>query len=437
MITIINELNLENGSNYKISILKKYSGDELLKRILKMTYDKVQYNYGVGKTTLLKLNINPTGVDMGLENALSILEFEFCSRKVTGNAAIARLEEVLSNLSESNRYVIEKVIERDLRTNLGKTQINKVFKDLITKPVYMRCDTYSHNTAKNIKFPAFVQLKADGTFREFTVQDSEVSSRSRSGEEYIYPVIFESMKSFPDGVYTGELTIDGIHNRAESNGLINSDTPPHDKIILELWDYITPEEYTNAANRVKNKIPYIKRFDTLIDIVKETKNIKIIPYKIVSSIQEALQQTSEWMSAGFEGSILKDLNGLYRDGTSKHQLKLKLEISVEMRCVGFLDGNPGTKREGKVGSIIFENDERTIRGRCSGFTDDELDCFTADKERYIGRILEVQFNDLTKGSNNDYYSLSHPRFIEWRSDKTETDSLEKAFKLREMAMQLS
>jgi hypothetical protein len=49
----------------------------------------------------------------------------------------------------------------------------------------------------------------------------------------------------------------------------------------------------------------------------------------------------------------------------------------------------------------------------------------------------VQFNDLTKAEGNDYYALSHPRFIEIRSDKDETDTLEKVQMLREMAMDLT
>jgi DNA ligase-1 len=437
---IINELNESNSSNYKLDVLKKYKDHLLLQRVLKMALDKVQYNFVVGKKSLEKLfemtMVWDNSKFMSLEDALDILENEFCTRKVTGNAALDRLYSIFTNISMDDNEIITKIINRDLKINVGKTQINKVFKDLITKPVYMRCDTYSDKTAKNIKFPAMVQLKADGTFREFTVTDGDVFCRSRSGEEYEYPIIFESMRLFPDGVYTGELTIEGIYNRAESNGLINSDNPPHDKIILELWDYITPEEYQNASKKIKNKTPYEKRFLSLLDIIKETKNVKIIPYVYVKNIQEALKQTSIWMTQGFEGSILKDLNGVYRDGTSKEQLKLKLEISVEMRCVGFLDGTKGTKREGKVGSIIFENDEGSIKGRCSGFSDIELDNFTENKDFYIGKILEVQFNDLTKGTGNDYYSLSHPRFIEWRNDKNETDSLEKVFKIRDAAMLL-
>ena len=441
--SIIQELNIENGSNYKIKILQKHKDNELLKRVLRMTYDSVAYNYGVGKTTLAKLNYsNKFGEELSLEQTLDILENEFCSRDVTGNAAIERLEDVFSKLNDYTKEVVTKIIERDLKINIGKTQINKVFKDLITKPTYMRCDTYSVKTAKNISFPAVVQVKADGTYREFNVSNGIVTARSRSGEEYDYPVIFKQMEIFPNGIYTGELTVQGIHERSKGNGLINSDNPPHDDIVLELWDFISHAEYNKA--RLKDKKnpctrTYQNRFEELVGIIEynQTKNVKLIPYVQVASLKEALKQTSEWMNQGFEGAILKDWSGVFKDGTSKHQLKLKLEISVEMRCTGFQEGTRGTKREGKVGSIIFSNDEGTIQGRCSGFTDDELDYFTAHQSELIGKIMEVQFNDLTKAEGNDYYALSHPRFIEWRNDKNETDTLEKAFQLREMAMELS
>lgn len=164
--------------------------------------------------------------------------------------------------------------------------------------------------------------------------------------------------------------------------------------------------------------------------------IRPIEFKIVDNLSEALQYTSEWMNEGYEGAILKDLSGVFKDGTSKHQLKIKLEISAEMRVTGFHEGTPGTKREGKVGSIEFSNDEGTIKGRCSGFNDKELDYFTDNQDELIGKIIEVQFNDLSKGANNDYYALSHPRFIQFRDDKDETDTLEKVLELREMAITL-
>lgn len=165
--------------------------------------------------------------------------------------------------------------------------------------------------------------------------------------------------------------------------------------------------------------------------------IRIIETYIVHNIKEALKITSDFMNLGFEGSILKDSSSVFRDKTNPQQLKLKLCISVEMRIIGFHEGTKGTKREGKVGSIIFGNDEGTIKGKCSGFSDTFLDEISANREAFLGSIIEVEFNDLTKATGNTYYALSHPRFIEIRHDKTETDTLEKAFQLREMAINLS
>ncbi len=440
---ILQEFNKKKSTNYKKQVLIKYQNNDLLIKILEMTYDLVRFNYGVGQTTLEKLDYEfVRDSSSSIPEVLDILENEFCSKKVTGNAAIARLQETFNKLNAEDRYVISKLIERDLRINLGKTQINKVISGLIIKPAYERCDTYSDKTAKNINFPAFQQLKADGTYREFTVQGGNVTCRSRSGERYVYPIIFKQMTSFQNGVYIGELTVRGISDRAIGNGLINSDNPPHEDIVVQFWDYILQEEYNLALEKDRKRpctISYKRRFEKLKYLLRTFmgKNIQIIPTKIVNNLQEAIQYNAFLMNKGFEGTVLKDFEMVFKDGTSKQQLKLKLEIDLEMRIVGFKDGRKGTKREGKIGSILFENDDRTIRGACSGMSDDDLDYFTENKDKILNKIMTVQCNDLSKAKKNDYYALSHPRFIEIRNDKTETDSLEKAFEIRQMVIDLN
>jgi len=440
---IIKELNSDNGSNYKIEVLKKHKDNKLFKDVLEMTYDRVKYTYGVTNAQIEKFTPEDIDLPLNLEFALASLKSNLCTRKYTGHAALQLAANLRHNLSNhGDKIVFDLIINRDLKANIGKTIINKVFKGLITKPVYMRCDTYNQKTAKNISYPALVQLKADGTYREFTVENGNVTARSRSGEEYEYPILFNALKFYPDGVYVGELTVRGHKDRAKGNGLINSDNPPHDDIMLDLWDMISLEEYAKAAKKDKKDpctTPYMERWTELntVEFNLPHKNIRIIEAFVVENLQEALEATSNWMNSGYEGAILKDTSGVFKDGTSKQQLKLKLEISAEMRCTGFQEGTKGTKREGKVGSIIFSNDEGTIKGKCSGFTDKELDFFTEKQDELIGKIMEVQFNDLTKAEHNDFYALSHPRFIEWRDDKNETDTLEKVFKLREMAMELS
>ena len=435
---ILEELNAENGSNYKMATLKKYSDNELLKRVLKMAYDKATYTYGISMKNI-DSNI-PENSDRklrSLEQCLDVLVNSFVTREYTGNTAIDILEDLLYSLNAEDRIVLSRIIGRDLKINMGRSNINKVFKDLIVKPVYMRCGIYNSKTSSKINIDgAYLQLKADGTYREFTVDQGVVTCISRSGEEYTYPVLFEGLSKFPDGKYIGELTVSGANDRATGNGLINSDNPPHDLINLDLWDYITPEEYQNAANKVKNTTKYSDRFNTLVKTVESAqnlKNINIIETHIVKSMSEALAIVSEWMRNGLEGGILKDKDNIFRDGTSPQQLKLKLEIDADVRITGFTEGTKGTSREFTFGAITFENDEGTIKGQTSGFTDAQLKDFNSRREELIGKIMSVQFNDITQARTNDFYALSHPRFIELRDDKNTTDTLERVLELKEMA----
>jgi hypothetical protein len=435
---IIEELNAENGSNYKMATLKKYSDNELLKRVLKMAYDKATYTYGISMKNIDSNIPENSGKKIrSLEQCLDVLVNSFVTREYTGNTAIDILEDLLYSLNAEDRIILSRIIGRDLKINMGRSNINKVFKDLIVKPVYMRCGIYNSKTSSKINIDgAYLQLKADGTYREFTVDQGVVTCISRSGEEYTYPVLFEGLSKFPDGKYIGELTVSGTNDRATGNGLINSDNPPHDLINLDLWDYITPEEYQNAANKVKNTTKYSDRFNTLVKTIESAqnlKNINIIETHIVKSIPEALAIVGEWMRNGLEGGILKDKDNIFRDGTSPQQLKLKLEIDADVRITGFTEGTKGTSREFTFGAITFENDEGTIKGQTSGFTDAQLKDFNSRREELIGKIMSVQFNDITQARTNDFYALSHPRFIELRDDKNTTDTLERVLELKEMA----
>lgn len=480
----LKEINENNSTNYKLEVLGKYKDSEIVKRVLKMAYDKVSYNYGIGKTTLQKMEIKNLDNSKSIFDALDFIENKLSTRELTGHAAINALSDIFKEMNPIDIDITIKIIERDLRINVGKTNINKIFKDLIVKPSYMRCDVLTKKTSKNIHYPAVLQKKADGTYREFSIDDGEVECRSRSGESYDYPLHNNYLSKLKDGVYVGELTVraseetmktvykkledtkrkgddteeleeiiskynesiskgeEYILPRGIGNGLINSDEPPHEDIVIELWDYITFEEYNLARQKDKKKVCttiYNDRFNILKKNISEISynDIRIIEHVIVNNSHEVMLQNKIWMEKGYEGSILKDWSGVFKDGTSNKQLKIKLKISVEMRIVGFKDGTIGTKREGKVGSIIFKNDEGTVDGRCSGFTDEFLDEVTNNKEKYLGKIIEVEFNDLSRASGSETYALSHPRFIEFRLDKSSTDKLEQIFKMREMAMDVS
>lgn len=473
---IITELNAENGSNYKMAVLKKHKDYSLLKKVLKMTYDKTSFKYNI---TMKNIIIDKKTIEHSLEDGLDLLE-RFHDKQFTGNAAKEILEQHLSRMSDLDADVISKILNRDIRINMGRSNINKVFKDLITKPVYQRCDIFTKDSEKNgkpvkgtfrkisFKNGAYLDLKADGTYREMSILDGNIQFHSRSGEEYFYPLILEDMQNMPEGRYFGELTvelteellvsvIDKLSNSKEDNsemieeitnnfnnglttlprslgnGLINSDDVPHKNLMFDLWEYVTESEYYNAANKIKNVSQLSNRRDFLITKLSEnnSKYVKHIEFVVVYSPKEAMEKVSEWMNLGLEGGVLKNTQNVFRDGTHPEQLKMKLEIDLEVRVTGFTEGRKGTKRALTFGAMTFCTDDGKIVGRTSGFSDAMLEELNKNRENIIGKVFTIQCNDITKASTSETYALSHPRFKEFRDDKDSTDTLERALEQKE------
>lgn len=430
ILEILEQLRNTSSTKEKFNILLSHKDNKDLEKVLKYTYDKVDFTYGVTPSTVLDFDSNEY-LDKEMFEVLDILN----RREVTGHKALALAKNFYVSCDKTIKDLFLKILDRDLKIGVNEKTLNKVFKGIVPKPHYERCDILNEKTLKKFTFPGYIQLKCDGTYREAYVHNGIVEFKTRSGESYKNPVLEEILKTLPDGYYLGEFTLGRADNpdanRAEGNGNINSDNPDFNNIHYTIWDYLTEDEYTLKDS----KRGYDERFETLTKTLETLGSslVHVVPSLRVDNIKDALKVTSDWMNKGLEGGVLKSSKMKFKNGTSKEQLKIKLKVDVEVRCTGFLEGTKGTKYEGKNKVITFENDEGTIKGQCSGMTDSMVDEVTKNPEKYIGKVLSVQFNDLTKAEGHEYYALSHPRFAEWRDDKDETDTLEKAIQLRDMA----
>ena len=151
----LNELNTSNSSNYKLEVLKKYD-NEIIKEFLSLVYDKVKYSYGIKK--ILEFKNNSDIIDFTtIKNTFIALH----NRDLTGNKAIGVIHTLLNNKTPEITRIITCILDRDIHSGISIKQINKVHKKLITEFPYMRCSLM--DKFKNIKFPAIMQIKADGT----------------------------------------------------------------------------------------------------------------------------------------------------------------------------------------------------------------------------------------------------------------------------------
>ena len=96
-------------------------------------------------------------------------------------------------------------------------------------------------------------------------------------------------------------------------------------------------------------------------------------------------------------------------------LKYKKVKTADLRITGWNEGKG--KYEGMIGSFICEDDDGVVRVSVAGMTDDIR---MSDPDKWIGKIIEVAYFEISKSKVNDHYSLQFPRIKGIRHDKDET-----------------
>ena len=312
---------------------------------------------------------------------------------------------------------------------------------MIPEYPYQRCSGLKNVDIKTFNWDQGVisQKKADGMYDNVNVAaNGEITILSRGGkicpQDEFQDLIVEIKRTFPKGTQShGEMLV--MRNGKElprqiGNGLLNSiiqgeKFPDGDRPLYVVWDQIP---LSSAVTKGKCEIPYSERFTSLSNQLESVKHdnmsIQLVDSKIVHNMEEAMIHYREMVSQGFEGTILKDRNAGWKDGTSKFQVKLKVEADCDLEIIGF---NPGSgKNAATFGSINVRSSDGLLEVNLTGFTDDHRLEIWNKHESMIGTIIAVKANSIMPPSGtNSKYSLFLPRFLEFRTDKTEADNLQR------------
>lgn len=457
---IFDEIAAESGNNAKIEILRKYSDNELLKKVLYMANSKRVKFY---------LKRVPEYTDarnkISLSEALGELEL-ISNRELTGNSAVNHLIDILSLSEPDDAYIIERIIEKDCKIGMGTTFMNKVFKGLIEDTPYMGAVSFDEKKARKIfekGGKGISQIKMDGRYCNAVIRSGEVEMESRQGEPTILTgaKFLDELSSFEDCVLNGELTMIDTP-RYESNGIIASlidilgkkesrtekenekklkaFTDKHgsleealDKIRYTVWDLLTVDEYFNKSSKLK----YVERLAYLEKMIYKSKpsHVNIVESVIVHNYAQAMTHFQEVLSAGEEGTILKSWDGEWKDGKPTWQIKMKLEMDVDLRIVGFNYGTKGTKNENVISSLNCESSDGLVKTRPQGFTEELMQYVTENQENLLGTVIQCKCNGLSNDVDGNY-SLLYPSFAGFRDDKDTCDSLNSIKEIENMAKTL-
>lgn len=421
------------GRNDKLVIVKGFSEAE--RNIFRLALDPTRSYYIA--------ELDPTPNNDAREEWWD-LEFELlddlASRVVTGNAALQRVQGCLEELSPKSAELLRRVILRDMKCGVGVTMMNTAFPGLVPDFPYMRCTLpKDSNMSKWIWGEGiYSQLKANGSFARIDVDAAgKVQITTRQGNTYpdhaIRTLQEEAAVVFPANTQThGELTVydhETLLPRAIGNGLLNSlmqggALPDDHEVRFDAWDQIPLDK---AVVKGAYSVFYEKRFKNLTHQIECTpsKTISLIESRLVNSEKDAKEHYREVLRRGLEGTVLKHYTALWKDGNNKDQVKLKLEVDVDLEIAGFRAGTVGSRTEATFGSVMCQTSDGLLEVAVSGFNREMEQYIHENRDSLVGKVMCVKANEVSPPSDiSPLHSLFHPRFVELRSDKFEADTLQ-------------
>ena len=168
---------------------------------------------------------------------------------------------------------------------------------------------------------------------------------------------------------------------------------------------------------------------------KKPTRIQLVETVEVKTMADVMKHFLDALSRGLEGTIVKDGNGEWKDGKPSYQCKMKLEMNIDLRIIGFQYGDKGTKNEHVISTLMLESSCGKLRTNPSGMTEKMMADVTARQEELMGTVVEIRCCGLSQDKDGNW-STAHPSVEELRTDKTTCDSLESAQEIERMAKQL-
>lgn len=220
----------------------------------------------------------------------------------------------------------------------------------------MLAQTYSiEKTRKNdITYPCYVQPKLDGLRCIVYKRNGKVFYQSRTGGlfetmEHLTPSMLLFFDEYSNIIFDGELYTTDMPFEELAGLIKKKKITVNDKEKLK---YIQYHIYDIYEGDEKEKQPFEERYKLLKKIFRQKndiKDIKLVQTLKCESLSEFKKQFSEFVTDGYEGIMLRNINGLYKAGYRSNDLqKYKEFFEDEYPIIGFTEGDGKDK-----GSVIW------------------------------------------------------------------------------------
>jgi len=262
----------------------------------------------------------------------------------------------------------------------------------------------SKNKKSDIVFPCYVQPKLDGLrcicYMVQMGNENKVVAQSRTGSYFetvehicaeLRPVLLKHPGLVLDGeLYTTDIPFEELGGLIKKKKLSETDMQRVQCIKYHVYDI------------VMENAPYSKRHERIVSTIGGTKcyHLELVHTQLINTMSEFRQAFSEYVAAGYEGIMLRNVEGLYRQNYRSHDLqKYKEFMESEYPIVGFKEA--AGRDAGTVIWVCKTAEDREFSVRPRGTQDQRRKWFQTG-HAHVGKMLTVIYQELSE--------LNVPRF---------------------------
>ena len=414
---ILEQISSTRGSIAKSEILKEHIDNLWLKKVLRYGLDQMMPFHIVKVPRVKDRSVDLDSLTESFRWGLFFQTADRCAfRKITGNEAIDEMHAIFESVTLEEEKWMRKILQKKLSIGVATKTANKIWAGLIPTFEVSLAQKFELKRIKDMK-TVYVEPKLDGIRCFAIVENGEAKLFARSGKliSNFDSTIGSALCVLGDGCYDGELMgKDFVALMRQAYRKENADVRG---AYLTLFDYLSLEEwksgdvttsakdrYTELKKRVSNLDPwrtYGQREPIYVNVISR--------HEIPAELEDIMALHNVFVQAGYEGAMVKTIDAPYRFGRSYDVMKVKEFHDVDLPIIGLEEGTG--RHTGRLGAVKISFNGVIVKVG-SGFSDEQREQVWNDQDNFVGRIIEVRYQEVTPDG-----SLRFPTFVCFRNDR--------------------
>jgi ATP-dependent DNA ligase len=264
----------------------------------------------------------------------------------------------------------------------------------------------SKNKKNDIVFPCYVQPKLDGLrcicyMMQNATNEPRVVAQSRTGAYFetvehicaeLRPILLQNPGLILDGeLYTADMPFEELAGVIKRKKTSEADMARVQLVKYHIYDVVV------------DGVPYSERHARIVGAISKADkchHLEVVHTQLIHNVNEFKQAFGEYVAAGYEGIMLRNSHGPYRQNYRSHDLqKYKEFVESEYPIVGFKEADGRDK--GTVVWVCATDECRQFSVRPRGTQEQRRQWFQ-DAPQHVGKLLTVIYQELSE--------LNVPRF---------------------------